>query len=440
MTHKRNRRNIFLDAIARHEADEVLYQDEEFPVIIKSAKGSLVRDVNGKTYIDLTSFFGVMALGHGNPSVIRAIRKQSRNLIHGMGDVHPPDVKSVFLSKLSGILPQGIKKTILSCNGADAVETALKCAYLLTGKPGVISFRGSYHGLNGGALAVTGIPFFRDRFAPVLRNNVFFAAYPDMLRPEKGVSGESCGDASINEVRKIFQHSKIPVGSVIIEPIQGRGGVIVPPDGFLRQLSEVCRENNAALILDEIFTGMLRTGNWFACQHENVAPDFLCIGKALGGGVPLSACSGTEQAMAAFGKSSGEAIHTSTFLGNPLACSAGMAVIKEMKKQNLIENIGKRSVQLKNYLEFLREKFPFIGDVRGRGMMFGVEIVKDLKTLEPDSALANRIMRLALQKGLIVLTSGVHGNVLSFTPPLSIEENDLHSAMKLVEKCMQAIS
>jgi 4-aminobutyrate aminotransferase/(S)-3-amino-2-methylpropionate transaminase len=406
------------DRLSQVESPGLTYLSAEFPVFWERSSAANIWDVDGNCYLDLNSAFGVSGIGHSNPKVAKAISDQATRLIHGMGDVHPPRIKVEFMENLLKLLPASLNKIILSCNGSDACESALKTAQVYTGKPGVIAFTYGYHGLGYGALDLTHKPHFRAPFEQRLSEYTFHAPYPNTYR-----QGEKASEISLEAVNQLIEDHRDILGAIIIEPIQGRGGVIVPPKGFLRALKEICEHNNLLLILDEIYTGFARTGSMFAFEEENAIPDLLCLGKTIGGGVPLSICVGSNQIMQAWGKSNGEAIHTSTFLGNPLACAAGSVVIDDLVKNNWPD----KNLETGNYfLERLQEiDSPFIGQIRGKGLMIGIELVKDKKNKEPFTDLANYILNESLRRGIILLSSGSHGQVLSISPPFVISKTEI---------------
>src|SRR5476651_1657761 len=326
------------------ESRNVLFFEEDgsWPIVWERAKGMNVWDADGKKYLDLTAAFGVAAAGHANPNVVKAGQKQMATLLHAMGDVHPHALKAQLARKLSKITferwSNGKKsgKTIFSNSGFEAVESALKTATLATKKRGVIAFNGAYHGLGYGALNVTYRDFFRSPFQSQLREFGHFVLFPK----------KTSGLATVEfQIRNFFRRERI--GAILVEPVQARGGCNVPPPEFLPLLRKLCDEHGALLILDEIYTGFGRTGKWFACEHSGVIPDLICLGKALTGGFPLSACVGRADLMdAAWPASTGEAIHTSTFLGHPVGCAMALAQISEIEKLNLPE----RAAELGKYL------------------------------------------------------------------------------------------
>ncbi len=404
--------------LARYEAPGVTYLAGDYPVFWERAAGALVTDVDGNRYLDLTSAFGVAATGHTNPRVAAAIAEQATRLIHGMGDVHPTEVRTRLLARLAALAPGALGKTYLATSGAEAIEFALKTALLASGKPHAIAYRGAYHGLSLGALEVGGIDKFRAPFAPLVAEHATFLPYPD---------ADATVDGAIAAVRDALDHDP-KIGAVILEPIQGRGGVVVPPAGFLRALRALCDERALVLILDEIYTGFGRTGSMFACEREGIVPDLLCVGKALAGGVPLAATIGTARVMDAWPVSAGEALHTSTFLGNPLACAAALANLDELARLDVVARVGAREGRLGDRLTALASS-PSVRAVRGVGFLWAVEFDR------PE--FANRVVVRGLARGVILLQSGPTGTSITVAPPLTIEDVQLERALDLFEQTIR---
>lgn len=404
--------------LAEYEAPGVTYLGDEYPVFWDRAAGALVTDVDGNRYVDLTSAFGVTATGHTNPRVADAIAEQARRLIHGMGDVHPTELRTRLLARLAAVAPGDLRKSYLATSGAEAVEFALKTALLATGKPRVLAYRGAYHGLSLGALEVAGIDKFRAPFAPLVPGRATFLPYP---------GAEATVDAALGAAGAALAHDP-DIGAVIVEPIQGRGGVVVPPAGFLRALRALCDERGLLLILDEIYTGFGRTGAMFACEHEDVVPDLLCVGKALAGGVPIAATVGTPRAMDAWPRSAGEALHTSTFLGNPLACAAALANLDELARLDVIGRVRAREGALGARLRALGA-YASVRDVRGVGFLWAVEFAH--------AAFANRVVVRGLARGVILLQSGPTGTSVTVAPPLTIDDDQLARALDLFEQAIR---
>jgi 4-aminobutyrate aminotransferase-like enzyme len=430
-----------LDLLRAYESRNIVFMepDGSWPIVWERAKDVYVWDADGKKYLDLTAAFGVAAAGHTNPRAVKAGQKQMARLLHAMGDVHPPARKAELARELSRLTferwSNGKKsgKVIFSNSGFEAVESALKTAILATGKQGVIAFSGAYHGLGYGALNATHRDFFRAPFHNQLREFGHFAPFPE----------KSAELASVEfNVRHFFRRERI--GAILVEPVQARGGINVPPGEFLPLLRRLCDEHGVLLILDEIYTGFGRTGKWFACEHNGVVPDLICLGKALTGGFPLSVCVGRADLMdAAWPASRGEAIHTSTFLGHPVGCAMALAQIKEIGRLNLC----KRSAELGEFLlaelskvhpsslrfaEARSLKSKVVCKSRGLGLMAGVEL--RLPDGKPATEAAMRAVKGMLRRGFILLPEGEHGNVISFTPPLTITKAQLSKAVSaLVE-------
>jgi 4-aminobutyrate aminotransferase-like enzyme len=400
--------------LARYEAPGVTYLAGDYPVFWERASGASVVDVDGNRYLDLTSAFGVAATGHTNPRVAAAIADQASRLIHGMGDVHPTEVRTRLLARLAALAPGALRKTYLATSGAEAVEFALKTALLESGRPHAIAYHGAYHGLSLGALEVGGIDKFRAPFAAIVAEHATFLPYP---------GGRDTVASALDALRDALARDP-QVGAVILEPVQGRGGVIVPPAGFLRALRALCDERELVLILDEIYTGFGRTGAMFACEHEGIVPDLLCVGKALAGGVPLAATIGTARVMDAWPVSTGEALHTSTFLGNPLACAAALANLDELVRLDVIARAASLAERL-----YALASAPSVRDVRGIGFLWAVEFER--------AEVANRVVVRGLARGVILLQSGPTGTSITIAPPLTIEDEQLDRALALFEQTIR---
>jgi 4-aminobutyrate aminotransferase/(S)-3-amino-2-methylpropionate transaminase len=394
--------------LARVEARHVTCLVPEPPIFWERAAGANVWDVDGNRYVDLGAGFGVAGVGHAHPRVVAALREQGARLLHAMGDVHPAAVKVELLERLAALFPGGGPvRAALGSSGSDAVECALKSACLATGRAGVVAFEGAYHGLALGALDATWRPAFREPFAARLPHATVFARFGDV-------------DSAAEAVRR----APTPVGAVLVEPIQGRGGERIPPPGFLAGLRALCDREGLVLIADEVYTGLGRTGRTWAVEHEGVVPDLLCVGKGLAGGMPLSACLGRAPTMDAWPISTGESLHTQTFLGHPPGCAAALAALAVLEE----EKLAARAAELgERALARLRSRLADragVREVRGRGLLLAIEC--------DDGARAGAACAGALRRGVIVLSAGERGEVISICPPLVIDEDALRSALDVV--------
>jgi 4-aminobutyrate aminotransferase len=427
------------EELGRWESPNVTYLADDFPIFWDEAKGANVRDVDGNVYVDLTAAFAVAGPGHAHPRIVAGVQAQAARLMHGMGDVHPPAVKVELLRALAEVAPGGLNRAILASSGAEAVEAALKTSAIATGKPRVLAFDGGYHGLTYGALAAAGREDFRAPFAAQLGRIAAFAPYPYVYRSRFGRDPDEVCAATLREVERQLDASD-DVGAILVEPVQGRGGDVVPPGGFLPGLRRVCDERGLLLVLDEIYTGFGRTGRWFACEHWGVIPDLLCVGKGMTGGMPFAACIGTDAVMEAWPRSTGEAIHTSTFLGHPLGCAAALASIAVLRDERLVERSADLGARLTARLREMTAAHPHVGEVRGLGMMIGIELVRDRESREPAPELAGRVVVETLRRGVLTLGGGIHGNVLSLSPPFVLTDEQADAALDVLGAVLGAIS
>lgn len=437
------------------ESQNVTYIDSDFPIFWDKALGNNVWDVDGNRFLDVTGAFAVTTLGHNALCIQGAVVEQAEKLIHAMGDVHPAEVKVRLCERLSEITfqrwSQGtiLGKTILCNSGFEAVEAALKTAFLYNKKPGVIAFTGAYHGLGYGALEVGGLPYFREPFRPQLKDFATLIPYPycyqcpfgetDAYRLE-GKYFPNCSNVCLEKIESQIREAiqTRPIGSIIVEPVQGRGGDVFPPLDFLRLLRTICDEYKILLILDEIYTGFHRTGTLFACEHAKVMPDIICLGKGLTNGFPLSACVARSHVMDAWPKSNGEALHTSTFLGHPLGCAMALASLEVHAPSDmeffvnplpLTEQAYRVGKKLKSALANIQS--PRIGNIRGAGLMFGVELTES-------ADFVSQLMKQALKNGLILLGGGPAGNVLSFAPSIQTTDEEIEWLQKWLGEALKA--
>lgn len=401
------------------------------PIFWQKALGNNIIDVDENRFIDLSAGFGVANIGFCHPLTIKTINKQSHQLIHAMGDVYPSPKKLEVLTLLSEIFPGNL--SILGNSGSEAVEIALKTAMLYTKKPEVIAFEGAYHGLNYGALNVTGNEYFRKPFRKQLSSHVFHLPFPERYPLKQ--SSAYC----LKQIHQTLRQKEARIGAIIIEPIQGRGGIHIAPKDFLKHLRKICDDHHILLIFDEVFTGFGRTGKLFCFQHSFVKPDLLCIGKAMSGGFPISACIGKKSVMKAWNTSSGEALHTSTYQGNPLGCSMALSSMKTIIMQNLPQRAAQLGKEAMHFLQEMKKTSPHIGDVRGKGLMIGIELVKNQKTCSPATHKAKKVIATALKKGIILLSDGEAQNVIVLTPPLTITKKQLRYSLDIIKTCIDSL-
>lgn len=424
---------------ARRQGETGVSQD---PIVWKQGRGSTIEDVDGNVFLDFTAAFAVSAYGHANPELQAALNEQSAKLLHGMGDVYPTDVKIKYSQTLAHFLPGDLSQSIFGQSGADAVEAALKSAAMHSRGKRVIAFDGAYHGLSLGALSVSAYKgAFKTPFSTMIAQHVSHAPYAYCYRCPFKSTYPSCGLACLEYFQHMVEHPASgaeDVGAVILEPIQGRGGVVVPPVEWLEGVTKICKEKGIVLIFDEIFSGFGRTGERFAMEHFNLVPDIVCLGKGMTGGFPMSAVVGTAQVMSSWGTSAGEAIHTSTFLGNPMGCAVGLKAIEIFERDELDKHATAMGRLLEAKLFDLKDRFPrLVGDVRGEGLMRGAELV-DAEG-HPNGKLSLELMRRMLEKGVLLLPSGVWGQVLTFTPPLVIEEEHIETMYTLLLEALNEL-
>lgn len=368
------------------------------PVVITRGKGALVWDINGKEYIDCMGSYGVALLGHSHPKVVEAICKQAETLISCHASLYN-DKRTEFLQKLISIMPQGLNKAFLSNSGAESVECAIKLARKFTGKPEIIAVMGAFHGKTMGALSATWDKKYREPFQPLVPE--FKHVPPDNLE-------------------KLREAITDKTAAVLLEPIRGEGGVRVPPAEYLPGVREICDEHNVLLILDEVQTSFGRTGRVFACEHWGVIPDVMCLAKPFAGGLPIGITVAKEAIMSSFGL--GE--HTSTFSGSPLVCAAACAAIDVLINERLVDRAAELGGYFKAKLEALQAKHKIVKEVRGLGLMLGMELRYDVR---------NIIVK-TLAKGVLILEAG--RNVLRFLPPLVIEKEHIDRVITVLDEVL----
>jgi len=370
-----------------------LYQ--RFPVTVEKGFGSHVWDVDGKEYIDCMGGYGVAIIGHRNERVVNALKSQLEKIITVHSSLYNK-TREEFLKTLIGVAPHGLTQVHLINSGAEAIEAAIKFARKFTGKKGMVAMNGSYHGKSMGALSLTFNPKYRKMFQPLVEKTSF---------------------AKFGDIESLRETVDDDTGFVILEPIQGESGIHVAPDGFLQEVRKLCDDKGILLVFDEIQCGLGRTGRMWASEHWNTTPDIMCIAKGIAGGVPMGATLVKPEILAVMGK--GE--HSSTFGGNPLSCAAGTATLQALTQDGLIENAEKMGQRLREGLEHLKEKHKIIREIRGKGLMIGVELKFQVKDIILDG----------IKNGVLILYSG--RNILRFLPPLVISEDDITKVLETLD-------
>lgn len=390
---------------------------------IESGKGAILRDVEGREYIDFAGGIGAMNVGHSHPKVVSAIKNQAEKMTHTclMINPYPPAVE--LAEKLCTITPGSFpKKVVLVSSGAEAVENAVKIARYKTKRPGIIVFENAYHGRTLLTMSMTSkVKPYKLGFGP-FAPEVYRMPFGDVL------GAEGLADFFIKHI------NPEAVAAVVAEPIQGEGGFITPPENYFQELTKICRENGIIFIADEIQTGIGRTGKMFAIEHWNVEPDLIVVGKSLAAGMPLAGVVGKADIM--------DSIHPwglgGTYGGNPVACAAANAVLDIIESEHLIEKARKLGTNLRSHLERFKEKFDFIGEIRGIGAMLGFEIIKK-STKAPAADETKHLVNYCHENGLIILSCGTYGNIIRFLLPFVITDSELEKGFSILENGLKTI-
>ncbi len=426
-------------ALAAVAADDRLISPSytrSYPLVAKRGRGIRVEDVDGNEFLDFASGIAVVSTGHCHPEVVAAIQKQAAELIHISGTDFYDEHLTDLAARLSAIAPMpGPHRFFYGNSGAEAIECALKLARYHTGRQQVISFLGAFHGRTMGALSLTGSkPQQKRRFSPLVPG-VTHVRYPYEYRGCTGGAQEeeafSLGCAQYIE-EKLFKTILPPeeVAAIFVEPIQGEGGYVVAPDNFLRELRAICNRHGILLVADEVQSGAGRTGKWWAIQHSGVEPDIVCMAKGIASGMPLGICMSRAEIMDWVPGS-----HASTFGGNPVSIAAALATLKIIEREGM-GNASRVGGQMLERLKGWKQNHPAVGDVRGRGLMIGVELVKDKATREPAAALRNRVETLAFERGLMILGCGESS--IRLCPPLIVSEQEATVALDIFEEALTA--
>ena len=408
------------------------------PVFWERTRGANIVDADSNVYVDLTAGFCVATAGHSNPRIVQAIAKQSETMMHSQGGVNPNRNRVELAEKLSARAPGELSVSHVANTGSEAVEMALKTARIFTGKHKIIAFQGGFHGKTTGALSVSSQNYYRAPFQNMLADTTHVPyAYPYRC-PTHSEEDDCffCDGGYLEHVLTMPDSGVSDVAAIIMEPVQGHGGWIVPPKKFVQTVRRLCDEHGILLIADEIITGFGRTGKWFGMDNYDVVPDIMVVGKGLASGFPISATIMSEEVADAWGPM----MHTSTFLGNPVGCAAALASLAEIEEKNLVERGAELGDYFKARLLELQQEHHLIGEVRGLGMMVGVEFVRDRETREPATEEGARVVDGLLQRGVIATNyGGSYHNVLKMSPPLVITQEQLDCAIEALNESLSAV-
>jgi 4-aminobutyrate aminotransferase-like enzyme len=400
---------------------------EPEPLVWARTEGCHVWDAEGRSYLDLYAGFAVSNVGYCHPRVTEAIVRQARFMTH-CPSAAPSEVRADLYERLVAIAPPSLDRILLAVTGAMANETAVQLARAATGHRNVVTFSGTYPGRTVGAVRYAGKHAYREQFG--VAADAYFLPYPDPYRSPWTGGGEP-GEVALGLLENALADPASgvePPACVFLEPIQGNGGVVVPPAGFLAGLRELCDRTGTLLVFDEIQSGFGRTGRMWAAEHEGVVPDLMTIGKGIGGGLALAAVLGRSELMTTWEP---DAV-TSTFLANALNAAAGCAAIDVLREEELVERSGRLGTHARHRLTAELGEHAAVGDVRGRGLFLGIEIVRDRDSPEPDPELARQTQRALREKGVLVGRGGRYGNVLILAPPLVIEDHVLDGGLDTI--------
>jgi 4-aminobutyrate aminotransferase/(S)-3-amino-2-methylpropionate transaminase len=405
-----------------------------FPVVLAEGKGATIRDVDGNQYIDFTSGVLVSNTGHSHPKVVRAVQRQAERLLNCFDIAH--DLRYKLLEVLASITPGNLKKFLLVNTGAEAVESAVKLARFYKRKHEIISFHGAFHGRTHLALSLSGLTSYHKQGFGPSAVGILHAPYAYCYRCSFKLEYPSCGLCCVDYLEHVVAYESVgDVAAVVVEPIQGTSGAITPPDEYFPKLKKFCEEHDMLLIIDEVQTGFGRTGKMFAIEHWGVIPDIICVAKGIASGVPMGAMIAPPEIMDSWGPGK----HTSTFGGNPLACAAALASIEVLLEEELHEKAKKMGNYMMKRLNNMSSQIPIIGEVRGKGLSIGVELVTDRATKNPAKKEAEEVVSKCFKRGLLMYTAGFWSNTLRIVPPLTITSELADKALAILEKSLKEV-
>ncbi|MBK5346126.1 4-aminobutyrate--2-oxoglutarate transaminase [Bacillus sp. TH44] len=407
------------------------------PLYVKEARGAIITDVDGNQFIDFAGGIGMQNVGHCHPKVVRAVQKQAESFIHPCFHVTPYENYITLAEKINEKVPgTSKKKTMFANSGAEAIENAVKIARKVTGRRKVISFERGFHGrtLMTMSLSTKENPY-KAGFGPFV-SDMHILPYPYYYRAEEGVSPEEVDSQVIYQFEKFLEEvSPEQVAAIVMEPVQGEGGFIIPSISFVKRLREICNQYGILMIMDEVQTGFGRTGKWFATEHFYIEPDIMTLSKSIAGGLPLSAIVGRAELMDIPGRGQ----IGGTFAGSPLSCAAGLAVFEIMEEENLVERAQQIGNRIMSHLHQMQLKYEVIGDVRGIGAMVAMELVTDRIIKEPAKELTVQLIDEFWKNGLISIGAGIFDNVLRFLPPLVISNEEIDKGFEIINQSFKKL-
>ncbi len=406
-----------------------------YPLVVERASGSMVEDVDGNVFLDCTAGIAVTTTGHSHPEVVSAVTEQAQRFLHMSGTDFYYELQVRLAEEVAGIVPiDGGVRSFFGNSGTEAVEACIKLARYATGRSAIVAFLGGFHGRTLGALALTASKTVQRRGFGPLMSDVHHAPYADCYRCPLGLKPDNCAAECLDYLeQQVFEHLVAPdeVAAIIVEPIQGEGGYVVAPDPFLLRLRELATRHGMVLVVDEVQSGMGRTGKMFAIEHAGVRADAVAIAKGIASGLPLGIAAARADLM-----TWPPGAHASTFGGNPVACAAALATIR-LLKEGLVTNAADVGAHLIAGLKALADKHPLIGDVRGRGLMVGVELVRDRETKERASTERNAVVTAAFHRGLLTLGAGK--NSIRFSPPLVLTRAEADVAVRIFDEALTEV-
>jgi len=440
VTYERHRANLltYEELVKRRDkmlAPSLALDWPNLPVV--RAEGLFLYGLDGKQYMDFMAAFGVVNVGHNHPRVIAAARKQMEKQVHGAVGVTLHESVLRLAEKLPDILPGHLDMFFFGNSGSEAIEGSIKLARNVTKRAGIIAFTGAFHGRTYGAASLTASKaLYRTGLDPFLPG-IYHVPYADPYHSSHPDDETKCVEESINALETTLNRLIAPsqIAAIIVEPVQGEGGYVVPPKEFLVRLREICTQNDLLLIFDEVQSGFGRTGEWFAAQAFGVEPDIMVLAKGIASGFPLGAVCAHGDLMNRWEST----VHGTTFGGNPVSCAAAVATIDTIREEHLIENAKRMGEHLRNKAMELKRKYPVIGDVRGVGLMNGMEFIMPGTDRQPNAAAAKKTLNESLARGLLMYPCGLNGQVIRLAPPLIITQEHVDKAMNILDESLKSL-